>query len=136
MVSNAGFLNKTLIGFEKRDYLIAKDLASLIEGTFPIGPIASVGTREVGFYLAFLLEVPWYGRQAQVSTPDEILLSNAKVLTISRDAASAQILGSSFRIQRLDELLVDCGIRAWEDDIDVYLIDIDLSTYTCPRKGE
>lgn len=97
----------TLVGLERDDpYRAARELAERLRGAGLAGPVASVGSDpQVGLFLAFLLDEPYYGNVRHAVTPVEVADSGARLLVVERGSEADRTLASAAAFSDLDGLL-------------------------------
>jgi hypothetical protein len=122
---------------ENRDYLAAKIVANKLKNTPLVGPVASVGTKQpTGLFLAYLLNVPWFGQKEVVRNAEEILASDAALVVLPRDTPTAKQLSDDPRFTSLDKTLFGCDATSKAFRYEVFAAKPRTSHEMCPANDQ
>lgn len=138
VVGNESFFRKAFdpSASANKDYLAARVLAEKIRSTDLAGPIASVGpTHRTGLFLAYLLDVPWFGQKEEVANTDEVLSSGAALVVLPRGSTTAQQLREDPRFSSTERRLFGCDGRSPKLKFEVYAIKPQSAEDICPSSG-
>jgi hypothetical protein len=99
-----------------------------------VGPITSV-KHPIGLFVAYLLDVPWFGRRGDVHDTEEILASGAALIILPRDTDMAKQLREDVRLTNADKWLFGCDKARGALPFEVYLTRPRSTHDTCPEDG-
>jgi len=112
-----------------------KILADKLKVTGLSGTVAAVGpVHGAGLYLAYFLNVPWFGHVDEVDDTEEILASGAALVIVPRGTAQAQQLREDQRFASADQPLFGCD-EAPGNPFEIYLTRPLTASDTCPERG-
>jgi hypothetical protein len=99
-----------------------------------VGPIASAGLNALrpGFYIAYLLNIPWFGHREEVHDTEEILASDAALVVVPRGTTTAKQLQADPRFTSADKQLFGCDVAGQAFPLEVYLTRARLAHDICP----
>ena len=119
---------------ENADYLAAKIYANKLQSTTLVGPVASIGPKHrTGLFLAYLLNVPWFGQKEKLQNADEVLSSDAALVVLPRDTTAAKQLSNDPRFTSLDKPLFECDVRIEKFPYEVFVTKPRTSDEICPK---
>lgn len=123
-----------------KQYLAAKILADKLRVTGLIGPVASVGPHDyridlqdrTDLYVAYLLNVPWFGHMNEVHDTEEILSSGADLILLPRGSAIPKQLRENPRFASANKQLFGCDEGNGKFPFEVYLTRSRTANDSCP----
>jgi len=105
------------------EYTLAKLLAGRLEDKGLVGPIASVAWYEIGYYVAFILDVPWHGNMRSVDSIDEVLGSDARLIFAPRGILTPLLEGHQFSAAPEEDMHIPCEGPTGAAELDIFLIE-------------
>ena len=105
------------------EYELALKIAERLDNKELVGPIASVGWYEIGYYAAFILGVPWYGNILEASTINEVLDSNARLIFSPRGDLTPLVEGQSSGRSLPEDELILCDDPPSGAYFDIFVIE-------------
>ncbi len=122
VMGNEGAFRQAFHPIPNQDYLDAKILSASLNNAGFNGSIVSVGNHYIGYYLSYLLQMPWFGQMLKVRDVEEILESDAALIIVPQETAFSLQLRDHMRFSRVDEALVRDNLNARPFPFEVYYL--------------